>query len=329
MSISSPQFTAHQSANDLRRLLSPSLKSRRSKWIALNGLSADSVRQHAALQTSLRCVGFFGETTDSPPDLIVLDWSTASDCSADGFAMLPVLVGAMRGRGVSALICAPVDGDMASLCEALNLRALCEAGQWIADGTYAMSQGCARALVPVSTFGSITNRVDIDRFLTQFEAVLPTLPGRRDDIELAVAVLVESLQNVRSHARAERAAVTALLRPRRRPPSLEFGLADDGAGVSANILAQERYAWLAEFTDASVTETVLDRQLSGRSNGAGGGGFGAMLKELLKQTQATVILRTGTAHLTFSSAEPTRYRRTNLTYGLGTQLKIELRLRRI
>lgn len=314
-----------RSVPELRRFLAPSLQSRRAKWIALHGLSADDARQHSALQTSLRCVGFYGDTGEAAPELIVLDWSTASDCSADGLAMLPVLVSALRERNVATVICAPASGGVGRLSEDMHLRALCGDCEWIADA--ASGNLGARPLAAAAAFASIGDRSDLERFIGQIEAVLPTLGGRYDEIEMVFALLNEALQNVRSHARAKRAAVTALLQTHRRPPRLEFGLADNGPGVSANVLAQERYAWLAAFTDASVTETVLDRQFTGRDDGAGGGGFGTLLKETLEQTSATVVLRTGAAHLNFSSAEPTRYRRTSLTYGFGTQLKIELRLR--
>jgi hypothetical protein len=318
---------AQRSVEGLRRDLRPLLKSRRARWIALSGLGADDARAHSALHTSLRCVGFYGETGEQRPDLVVLDWSAVADCSADGFAMLPVLAFALRERGVATVICGPSDAGIARLIDEMNLRAICGGDDWVTNPT--LGSPGARALAEAAAFASTGDRPDLDRFLDQVGAALPTLGGRADEVDLVYALLAEAVQNVRSHSGARRAVVTALLRPRLRPPVLQFGLADDGVGVSANVLTQDRYAWLQQFTDASVTETVIHQQLSGRANGAGGGGFGAMLQEALRATASNVVLRTGAAHLAFPGGDAARYRKTSLTYGVGTQLKIELRLRSV
>lgn len=316
-----------RSVAQLRHELQPLLKSRRARWVALGGLGANDVQAHSALQTSLRCVGFYGETGEQRPELFVLDWTAASDCSADGFAMLPVLVFALRERGVDTLICGPRDAGIARLSEEMNLPAACGGNDWIAN-PLSGSPG-ARALAAATAFSSTGPRPDLDRFFDELGAALQTLEGNADHLDVAYALLGEAVQNVRSHSGARRAVATAMLRTRYRPPVVEFGLADDGVGVSANLLYQDRYAWLAQFTDASVTETVIHQQLSGRASGVGGGGFGALLRETLETTGCKVVLRTGSAHLAFGGKDPSRYRKKNLTYGAGTQLKIELRLRSV
>lgn len=63
----------YEGVEALRHHLLPSLRTRGAKWITLNGLGAGDPRMHGALQTSLRCIGFYGETGQSCPEIVVLD----------------------------------------------------------------------------------------------------------------------------------------------------------------------------------------------------------------------------------------------------------------
>jgi hypothetical protein len=94
--------------------------------------------------------------------------------------------------------------------------------------------------------------------------------------------------------------------------------------MAVNLLSQARHAWLGQFSDATVAETTLAHEMSGREVGQGGS-LGALMRTFLGETCSRVILRTGTAHLSMSSEEPHAYRKRSLTYGVGTQLLVEIK----
>ena len=51
-----------------------------------------------------------------------------------------------------------------------------------------------------------------------------------------------------------------------------------------------------------------------------------VIKRLLRQTDTTVMLRSAAALITLRSTAPDCFERQALTYGAGTQIRLELRL---
>jgi hypothetical protein len=140
----------------------------------------------------------------------------------------------------------------------------------------------------------------------------------------------EVLHNVLSHAGATHGAATALLFPRRRPKILQIGIADDGLGIAGTVLRDPHHEELAWFSDARVTGAVIRDNLSGRGavsgEREGGGGLARVVKRLLLETASKVFLRSGAALVVLRSEDPEHFLFHRLTYGTGTQIRLELRL---
>ena len=138
------------------------------------------------------------------------------------------------------------------------------------------------------------------------------------------SLIHELLQNVISHSSSRHAAIGArAVAPRGK--TIEIGLADDGVGIAAHVVAQSSHSWLSWLSDASVTETTLANQLSGRDPHSGGGCLGEVMRAFLRQADADVTIRSGTAHVKFANARDFSVTKHNLTFGMGTQILIRIR----
>jgi hypothetical protein len=140
-----------------------------------------------------------------------------------------------------------------------------------------------------------------------------------------MSTTVELIHNIQSHSGARFASVAALLLPRRRPRVLQVGVADDGIGIPGAILSQPLHQWMSWFPDASVAEVVLDHALSGREAQTGGG-MAHHVRRLVSETQCRVDIRTGASHLFLTSDRPSTFKKTYLNAGLGTQVRLDVRL---
>jgi hypothetical protein len=255
---------------------------------------------------------------------VVLDWTRCTTCGAEGLAFFAVLARELVDRGTRVVVCGPEDGDLAAALAHTTFGAA-PGVEWVPG--HAVGGGRLRALGRGAVFGGAFGSGSVDDFLDDLEGQLGRAGISAREANVLMATTLEVLQNVRSHAGARHAAAAALVLPRRRPAVVQVGVADGGVGVAGHLLAQERHGWLAAFSDASVAEVALHRSLSGRDAGAGGGGLSAMVREFLGGCEAALTLRTGTALLSLSSAQPDRYRKSLLTYGFGTQTRLELRAR--
>lgn len=252
----------------------------------------------------------------------MLDWSGVLKCTAEGVAMFAVLERRLIAAGVKVFVCAPSAASVAHVMDQTGVRAACVSTEWIA--CECTGRITIESLARAAIFGPGTND-SVDTFSDDLASALhrPGLP--RATTRAFMAVVHEVLHNVLSHSSADHAAAVALLFPSRHPAVAQVGVADDGIGISGHILAQPRHQWLGCFSDASVTETVLHEALSGRDSDTGGG-MSFLVRRLLSDAESTVMVRSGSALLVLRNTAPGQYKKTALTFGGGTQFRIELRL---
>jgi hypothetical protein len=183
-------------------------------------------------------------------------------------------------------------------------------------------------LAPMAVFGPDSND-SVDLFCDELSASLRRLETPRRTLLAVMGTTQELLHNVLSHASARHASAVALLHVRKRPRVLQVGIADDGVGIAGAVLHQERHRWLEWFHDTSVTEAVLQQALTGRPSApeaGNGGGMARIIRRLLSESASTVMLRSGAALILLRSTTPDRCERHTLTYGAGTQVRLEIRL---
>lgn len=314
------------SVTSLRASVSSLKRSGDAAWIQLNGLPLEDGRAHSALCHALARFGLGAELGAHIPKAAVLDWSNVDGCSAEGVAFFAVLVRHLLAKGVRVIACRPADGAIAAVLERAGILVACGPITWVKCA--ACTPSAVEAIAPAAVFGSESND-SVFVFCDELSAALKRLALTRSVRQAVMGTTQELLQNVLSHASASHAAAMALLLPRKRPKVLQIGVADDGLGIPGSVLRQERYRWLGWFHDASVTEVVLSQALSGRpstAESANGGGMARIIKRLLRETTSTVMLRSSAALITLRSNAPDRFERRALTYGAGTQIRVELRL---
>lgn len=302
------------------------MRRREAAWIRLDGLSLNVDSTHSALCHALTPFGLGAEPGHAVPTLVVLDWSTVTDCSAEGIAFFAVLVRRLSAMGVRVIACQPLGTAVSEVLKCSGVRSVCGPTEWV---PCPCEKGfAAESLAPAAIFGPDAND-SVDDFCDGLSTAIRRLGVVRRTAAAVMGTTHELLHNVLSHAHAQHAAATALLLPRKRPQVLQIGVADDGIGITGSVLRHERHQWLSWFHDASVTEVVLHQALSGREaavDGGGGGGLANILQRLLRETPATVLLRSGAAYITLRSTAPDHFEKTALTYGAGTQFRLELRL---
>jgi hypothetical protein len=315
------QAAGCSNVTELRRTLSQSLRTGQAKWLRLDGLSVNSLRTHDGLQMSLRSFGAFGDLGLLQPSIVVLDWGSAFPGDADGLAFFPILSRLLIAAGAKVIACMPNNSNLASIVEKSDCVALAGEGiSWIPG-----VPGVPGSYEPVAPVILLPNGKGqgLGALINCVEQRMRDI-GCSNVIDLTSSLLVELIQNVQAHSDCTYAGIGTVLLKRRRPPVLQVGIADDGVGIAVNLLSQPRHAWLGQFCDATIAETTLAHEMSGREVG-NGGSLGALMRKFLGETCSQVILRTGTAHLSMSSEAPDAYRTRSLTYGVGTQLLIEIK----
>lgn len=255
--------------------------------------------------------------------MAVLDWSGIRSCSADGLAFFLVIVRALRAIPVRVIVCAPDDGDIALALERGRIREACHGSEWLE-----CKSGPARRLDVLATatvFGGSLGADPARAFMRNLNLAVSRIDVTPTRSRRLLAVTMELLQNVLTHAGAEHACAIALFRPRKRPPEIELGIADGGRGIPAGVLAQRRHASLWHLSDASVTGSALTQALSGRATEAGGGCLTDLVRALVSECEATITVRSG-AGLVKVAPGNTALGLERFAYGWGTQTLVRLRI---
>jgi hypothetical protein len=310
----------------LRASIQTSQRSGEAAWIRLDGHGVEDGSTHSALCHTLTRFGLGADTGRKVPAVAVLDWSTVATCSAEGVAFFAVLVGHLIDKGVHVIACRPASATIAEVLDRSGILAAYGALTWV---PCACAKGSAvETLATAAIFASESNE-SVNMFCDDLSAALRQLALPRATSRAVMGTTQELLHNVLSHANATHAAATALLLSRRRPKILQIGIADDGVGIAAAVLRDGRHDRLQWFHDVGVTEVVLHQALSGRpatSESGKGGGLARIVRRLLSETASTIIVRSGAALLAMRSTAPDQGERRALTYGAGTQVRVELRL---
>ncbi|MBB4635974.1 hypothetical protein [Longimicrobium terrae] len=262
------------------------------------------------------------------PKVLILDWSGVSNCSAEGLALFGVVTRRLAEHAVRIIIIEPEFTDTRSAVNGSRILDGCGGLEWVPSTASKRSilHCCAQA----AAFSGSANE-SVDNFCDGLSDTLKAHAAPRRATLAMMGTAIELLHNVLSHAGSSHAAAAAFVLPRRRPAVLQVGIADDGIGIPAAVLRHPRHAWLTWFSDAGVTRAVIREQLSGRKTtegetDSGGGGMARVIKKLLEETSSEVTLRSGSALIRLSSTDPESYKVHRLTYGAGTQVRIELRL---
>jgi hypothetical protein len=316
-----------QSLSTLRASLAGSARTGATAWIRLGGLGIDDAAAHGALCTTIARFGLEPPAVEARPQLVVLDWSTVAECSAEGIAFFGTLAQRLTGSGVRVIAAEPGVGAIREILTDSGLRARCNGLEWVPCD--ACSRGAGRSVARAAVFNAAANE-SIDEFCDDLSETLVNLRVARDTSRAVTGTTFEMVHNVLSHAGAAHGVAAALLFPRRRPAVLQVGIADDGPGIAEAVLRHPRLRWLGWFSDAGVTASVLRGNLSGRGAEAGaeegGGGLARAVKRMLRETESEVIVRSGAALVTLGSDDPERFSMRRLTYGTGTQIRIQFRL---
>lgn len=317
-----PDITSVTDAQVLRRVLQPACAEGLCTIIRLGGLSAESSGNHRGLLSQLARFGLGAELCSPPPVMAVLDWSVVRTCAADGLAFFGVIVRELSARGVHVVVCEPADGDLAGALQNSGIRNAFSAIHWIPSDS-----GPARrveVIAPAALFGCTGSLQAPKVFAYQLHRALTAARVEPRRVERLVGAVVDLFQNILAHSDAEHACAVAVLHRRKRPPEIEVGIADGGRGIVTGVLMQERHHWLLPFTDAGVASAALTHGLSGRAEAEGGGALTGLIRELLDDCGATVIVRSEAALLTLSPRRggcvPV-----HLSHGWGTQTLIRMR----
>lgn len=342
-----PELSGVRNAAELRRVLAPLERTRDARWLRLDGLGVEPLETHGAFLHSLTRCGLGAEVAGLVaqwPAVAVLDWSFAEECSAEGLALLPLVVHALHARGTHVMCCAPTDPHLAALVDSAQLRGACAGAcrrrddgvhfGWIegagGSGPAAAGRGGggkARLLVPLTMIQPAVRDGRAGQFLNALKSGALAVGLDGDLAELVTSVTTEVLQNVFEYSGAEKAAAVALLWPRRRPAVLEIGVADGGLGIGGSVVSQPRHSGLGAFPESTQAEIVFAGGLSSRAPEAGGGGgLSLILRDLVDRCGATVNVRSGAGRVEVSQLgrglRPVR----GTTYGWGTQTRIAIKV---
>lgn len=311
------------SLETLRASLGEATRTGATAWIRLRGLDIDDAMAHSALCNTLERLGLARGAAATPPQLVVLDWSTVGECSAEGVAFFATLAQQFVRDGVRVIVPEPAVEAIRGILTESGLRAGCEGLEWVP--CEASGRGAGRSVARAAIFSALANE-SVDDFCDDLSATLEELRVPRVTARAVTGTTFEMVHNVLSHAAAPHGAAIALLFPRRRPKILQVGIADNGLGIPEALLRHPRHEWLGWFSDAEVTTRVLSGNLSGRGAEEGGGGLARAVKRMLTETPSRLLLRSGAALITLESSSPERFIRRRLTYGTGTQIRMEFQI---
>ncbi len=323
--MSAPNLSNVAGTAELYRALATEIQRRETVWVRLNGLAVDRADLHGALHLWLRKLEPQGGTMkDSAARRIVLDWSPVETASAEGLAFFLVLIRRLRELRREIIVCAPTCSDVREAVASLEQEEDISGVQWVFDRPVRSRR--IRTLGPPAVFGPGLGRANVSAFLSRFRDQLKELCTTKTPGELAEAVAMELVQNIGAHAGPTWACTMTLLEERRRPPRIQIGMADNGAGIALHVLQQPRHQSLAPFTDRAVVEAVLREALSGRDEPQGGGGFSRLARELTHKHGGDVWVRSGTALIHLPPGGSAHPRGASLSAGYGTQVRVTLPL---
>jgi hypothetical protein len=300
------------------------------KWLDLRGLSLTDENRHRALCHSLTAFGLGADLGHTRPTVAVLDWSAVDECSAESLAFYGVLLGILSSLSVQMVGCLPSPQDVNDMIEQVLASASDASVQWIPSTNEALAR--FSSLARPCVFGA-NSSAPIESFCDSVSATLGQMGVEKRVRQAVMGTTLEAFQNVLSHSEAIHAAAAAIILHKRRPPVIQIGISDDGLTIASSVVGQTRHAWLGQFHDTSITETVLHSALTRRGSHertneqcTESGGFGLMVKRLLLEARSIVIVRSGAALIKFDSKTPGEYKRFSLDYGVGTQVRIEIRV---
>ena len=316
---------ASQNATQLRARLKAARDRVSSTFIRLDGLAVEPTGTHSAMLQYLRRAGCGDDLPGTPPQVVALDWSCADRCSAEGLAFFGVLGCLIQTRGQILIVCSPSASDLAGIVMEAGLQETCTHARWIAS--QASGRRMTRIASPSLVFDSPIAGHEVLAFFTAIEAVLERNKLPPDSVDLTTSLLMELLQNISTHAVGACASVVAVVHSRRRPAVLEIGLADSGKGMPSTVLTSPRLQWLVPLCDASILEAFVANGFTSRPLEAGGGALREVVLKFLDMVPGGVILiRSGSALIRLDLSLARSLRPTQLSYGFGTQLRVEIPL---
>lgn len=307
----------------LRAALSADLRRGCAVWLRLRGIGLDDAGVHGSLLTTLVRSGF-GNHDSTPPETVVLDWSTAETFGADGIAFFSVVSRRFAQMGSTVLACDAQSAALARVLTESGVRESSNIARWVPATP--VGQITVRNVAQAAIFGP-GRTASVEVFMDGISAAVRMNGFAKRAGSVVVGATNEIIQNVLSHGEAQNAAATALMFVRRRPRILQIALADDGIGIPASLVAQPRHAWVTEYSDALATQAALRDALSGRAEDAPGaftgGGMARIVRRLVTQHGATITVRSGAALVRFSPSRSSADIR-RLTYGHGTQIRVDI-----
>jgi len=289
--------------------------------VRLDGIGINRPDWHGALQRHLEKVLSVTDPPRERPREVIFDWSPVETTTAEGLAYFLVLTHRLHRQGHVITVCEPSCADLREAVQSLGLSNSIPAIRWVSDPP--IDGRRLRAIGRPGLFGGSRKSGNAGAFLDELERELATMKMSQPPLEILVAFSMEVIQNIRSHAGASVGSAFAVLEQHRRPPRIQLGFADDGAGIASHVLQQMRHENLAAFTDMTVVTAVLSRALSGRDSDSGGG-FSRLCHILTEDHNGSVWVRSGAALLQLQPGTSPRGAR--LAAGSGTQIRVTLPL---
>lgn len=290
--------------------------------VDLAGLSVASPTINSILLGSLHRCGLSGEAIDDNPLQARLDWSRADGCAADGLAFFAVVSTQLRQLGRLAGVVAPSDNRLAALLESLvlPLRLRDSSENWTTSPLPGFAGRQADLVAATVLRGGGAN---VDAFLN---SCAHAVESHRDAIlsRRVMSCVHELVANMLEHGAGTPAAAVALRFPRRRPVTIQIGLADGGVGVAATLLQQDRHSTLAPFRDATILDVVFRNGFSGRPLGDGGGAFGRLFVEVAASKGVEIAIRSGRGRIC-TTKKRNEFDRETYLHGIGTQSLLTLK----
>lgn len=310
---------------------------RRTQWVCATGLDASDTAAHQTFLASVGRCGF--RTLDDEPvteqknELVILDWSRVTHVRADAAAVAALFARALHEQGKVLLGCASTIPHVADAIAATHAAADVE--RWFGTEPAELTTSGNRkervdVVLPIVRFSNdINGRIALAESLDTLQAALATRGLNDERLSRIMAVVNELTLNAIQHPLISDRVLVVLIDRRRRPPLLEIGLADDGPGIGATLVREARHAWVDLVSDRGATSATFGGNLSSRPLDEGGGGMTRAVQDLVRETQATVTVRSGGGRMILSPGKTgaLRSRSTGFTHGWGTQIRVDVPLR--
>jgi hypothetical protein len=305
-------------------MLKEQLRDRRAVWIHMSGLNLDDATMHSACCQELAGLGLGGYSGKKVPETIVLDWSVAGSCAAEGLALFWTLLEQLLKAGHTIFVCVPSQPDIAEAVDA------CLQGHAI--HCVGSTEQASRKRFTATLLGAAGSSDGLKRALrVAIEALEQNLKGvgvGRRARAMVMGAAMEAGQNVLKHSNASAGAVGLVIHTLRRPRILQLGFADDGDTIPGTLLENPEFNHLTKFPHASTLEAVFNRAASARHTATSDarGGLGQLVHEMLSHHHGRVLVRSGSALLMLESRRPGRQAKRHLNYGYGTQWRFEFQV---